>query len=473
MSFSVGSKFFVGINLGWFEDKYGYDLGRSEFSSVPLWTYPPTAPITMNLGVPNIPQDKPYLSQHPEAIENYFSKVNGVDIVRLWLFEQLEGLVFTKDGNNNLSGVDPEFINNLLAVLDSANNHNIKLYLALFNSWDTKDDQPSGLDPSRIPKYQELFSARKQIILKIMQDPSDFCNNVIVPLANAIKDKPALFAIDIMNEPEGITEANMITLQQLKIFVEKVVQTISPYGIKVSVGCLRKNISMSFSSFVDFADFHAYNNPNVPPPNSPVTLGAQSRIGTYSPSDFTSKACILGECGYHPSSSPYDINQETATLQDFLQSANSSGYAGALAWRYQDYKNPDAVLQTVLNFANTGPTIQDTGSTNSANTGTNSNTGTTNPTTKKGCFIATAALDSEIHPHVQFLREYRDKVLLKSSHKKQFEKILDWYYNYSPPVAEAMNKDKNLKRVMKYMIVYPIVLSLKILVKLLGNELKD
>jgi len=469
MSFNIGSKFFVGINLGWFEDKYGYDLGRSEFSDGPLWAYPPTAPITTNLAVPNIPQGLPYLSQHPEAIENYFAKVQGVNIVRLWLFEQLEGLVFTKDGNNSLSGISPEFINNLVAVLDTANNHNIKVYLALFDSWNTKESQPSGLDPSRISKYQELFSTRKQIILKIMQDPTDFCNNVLVPLANAIKDKPALFAIDIMNEPESITEANMITVQQLKIFVEKISQTLDPTGINVSVGCMRKNISMSFSSFVDFADFHAYNNPNVPPPNSPATSGAQSRIGTYSSSDFSSKACILGECGYHPSSSPYDTTQETATLQDFLQSANSSGYAGALAWRYQDYKNPDGVLQTVLSFANTGPTIQDTGTVNT----TNSNIGTTNPTNKKGCFIATAALDSEIHPHVQFLREYRDKVLLKSSHRKQFEKMLDWYYSCSPPVAEAMNRDKNLKRVIKYMIVYPIVLSLKILVKLLGNELKD
>ncbi|MHB8602951.1 MAG: CFI-box-CTERM domain-containing protein [Nitrosotalea sp.] len=467
MSFSVGSKFFVGINLGWFEDKYGYDLGRSEFSSIPLWTYPPTAPITMNLGVPNIPQELPYLSQHPDTIENYFSKVKGVDIVRLWLFEQLEGLVFTKDGNNNLSGIDPEFINNLLAVLDSANKHNIKLYLALFNSWDTNSSQPSGLDPSRIPKYQELFSARKQIILKIMQDPSDFCNNVLVPLANAIKDKPAVFAIDIMNEPESITEANMISLQQLKIFVEKVAQTINPYGIKVSVGCLRKNISMSFSSIMDFSDFHVYNNPAIA--NSPANLDP------YNLSDFSGKPCILGECGYHPSSSPYDASQETIILQDLLQSANSLGHAGALAWRYQDYKNPDAVLQTVLNFANTRPTIQaSTGTVDHTSTGTtnSTDTGSTNQTNKKGCFIATAALDSEIHPHVQFLREYRDKVLLKSSHKKQFEKILDWYYSCSPPVAETMNRDKNLKRVMKYMIVYPIVLSLKILVRLLGNELK-
>ncbi len=96
VSFTVGSKFFVGINLGWFEQAYSYDMGYSEFDDFPLWTYPPTAPITLNLTVPNIPPHPPFLSQHPEAIEQYFSAVNGVDVVRLWLFEELEGLVFTK-----------------------------------------------------------------------------------------------------------------------------------------------------------------------------------------------------------------------------------------------------------------------------------------------------------------------------------------------------------------------------------------
>jgi hypothetical protein len=463
VSFSIGSRFFVGINLGWFEDKYGNDLGHSEFSNAPLWTYPPTAPITANLAVPNIPQEKPYLSLHPEAIDKYFGKVSGVDIVRLWLFEQLEGLVFTKDGNNNLSSIDPEFITNLLAVLDSAKNHNIKVYLALFNSWDIINSQQSGIDPSRVAKYQELFQARRQIILNIIQNPTDFCNKIIVPLVTAIKDKSAVFAIDIMNEPEGITEANLIPFQQMTSFVESVAQATSPFGIKVSVGCLRKRISMPLAlTTIDFADFHSYNNPAIP--------NSQAQLDPYSASDYTSKSCIIGECGYHPSSSPYDITQETVILQNCLQSANNLGYTGALAWRYQDYKNPDGVLQTVLNFANTRPTIQ-------SSTGTaNPSTGSTNPsstgTTKKGCFIATAALDSEIHPHVQFLREYRDKVLLKSSHKKQFKSILDWYYKFSPPVAEAMNRDKNLKQVIKYMVVYPIVISLKILVKLVGNELK-
>ncbi|MGI0007840.1 MAG: CFI-box-CTERM domain-containing protein [Nitrosotalea sp.] len=446
MSFPAGSKFFVGINLGWFEQAYSYDMGYSEFDDFPLWTYPPTAPITLNLAVPNIPPHPPFLSQHPEAIEQYFSKINGVDIVRLWLFEELEGLVFTKDGNNNLSGLDPVFINNLLAVLDSANNHNVKVYLTLFNSWDTHNSPPPGLDPSRIGKYQELFSTRKQIILKIIQNPTDFCNKIITPLVNAIKNKPAVFAIDIMNEPESTTESNMITPPQLKNFVESVATTINPSGIKVSVGCMRKNIATSFSSItLDFSDIHAYNNPAIP--------NSQAQLDSCNLSDFSGKSCILGECGYALDSSPYDINQEVTVLQNFLQTANDKGYAGAIAWRYTDYKNPGGVLQTILNFVNTKPIIQ--------------------AKKNQGCFIATAAMDSEIHPHVQFLREYRDNILLRSTHKEQFEKLLDRYYKFSPPIAEAMNKDKNLKRVVKYMVVYPIILSLKILLKLLGKELNN
>lgn len=449
MSFTVGGKFLVGINLGWYENNYGYDLGYSEFSNSWLWIYPYNAPIMQNLSVPNKPAGQPYLLQHPEAVEQYFTKVGGVDIVRLWLFEQLEGLVFETDGSNNISKIDQQFINNLVTILDSANNHNIKVYLTLLNSWDTLESAPSGIDPSRLGKFQELLSARKQIILKIIQNPSDFCSKVVGPLLQAIQNKPAIFAIDIINEPDGMIDASLITPQQLKDFVEAVTQAIKPYGIKVSVGCLRKSTATALSSTsIDFSDIHGYNDPS--------TLNNIAQLDPYNLSDFSGKSCILGECGYDVKTNPYDPNQETSMLQSFLQKSNALGYAGALGWRYQDYQkyqNQDKVLQTVLNFANTKPTIQ----------------GKKN----QGCFIATAAMGSELHPQVQFLREYRDNVLLKSSHKQQFEKVLDWYYKFSPPIAEAMNNDKNLKRAIKYMIIYPIVFSLKILVKLLGSQLKN
>lgn len=444
MSSAVGGKFLVGINQGWFEDKYGADLGVSEFNDSPLWGNP-NIPITIDLSKPNIPQTPPYLSQNPAAIDQYFSKISGINVVRLWLFEQLEGIIFSKDGNNNLIGLDRTFTDNLLKVLDSANNYNIKVYLTLFNSWDTNPNPSSTLPQSRLADYQKLFLARKQIIVNIFQNPLDFCNNVLVLLLDAIKNHPAVYAIDLINEPESMTESSMISLQQLRSFVEYATQKIKPSGIKVSVGCMRKSMAVSLSSTsVDFSDFHIYNNKSS---TTPIPLDP------YSSSDFSGKYCIIGECGYHPETSPYVPNQEVSILKGFLYDASKLGYGGALAWRFQDYQNPDGIIQAVKNLANTNPIVQ--------------------PEKKKGCFIATAAMNSEIHPHVQFLREFRDSVLLKSSNKEQFEKILEFYYKVSPPIAEAMNNDRHLKRAIKYMIVYPIVGSLKILVRLLGNELKD
>jgi len=74
------------------------------------------------------------------------------------------------------------------------------------------------------------------------------------------------------------------------------------------------------------------------------------------------------------------------------------------------------------------------------------------------CFIATAAYGSELEPPVQFLREFRDEVVLKSKFKKIFEFILNIYYKCSPPIANQMRKNKPFKMIMKYSIVLPFVI---------------
>jgi len=75
----------------------------------------------------------------------------------------------------------------------------------------------------------------------------------------------------------------------------------------------------------------------------------------------------------------------------------------------------------------------------------------------KICFIATAAYGSELEPPVQFLREFRDEVVLKSRFRKAFEKILDAYYVISPSIAEAMIRSRSLKYLLKYSVVWPFV----------------
>lgn len=74
-----------------------------------------------------------------------------------------------------------------------------------------------------------------------------------------------------------------------------------------------------------------------------------------------------------------------------------------------------------------------------------------------GCFIATAAYGSDLAPPVQFLREFRDDVVLQSRFRKSFEQILDVYYRFSPPIAYLMHRNKLFKHIIKYTIVYPSI----------------
>lgn len=79
------------------------------------------------------------------------------------------------------------------------------------------------------------------------------------------------------------------------------------------------------------------------------------------------------------------------------------------------------------------------------------------PSTEGGCFIATAAYGSELAPPVQFLRDFRDTVVLKSKFRTIFERILSVYYKFSPPVAGLMRRNRSFKYAMKYGVVWPFV----------------
>lgn len=81
-----------------------------------------------------------------------------------------------------------------------------------------------------------------------------------------------------------------------------------------------------------------------------------------------------------------------------------------------------------------------------------------------GCFIATAAFGSELDPHVQFLRNFRDNVVLQSWLKLQFQKFENLYYQFSPPIAKQMEQHVLFRNLVKFSIVYPFVVSAKVLV---------
>ncbi len=80
------------------------------------------------------------------------------------------------------------------------------------------------------------------------------------------------------------------------------------------------------------------------------------------------------------------------------------------------------------------------------------------------CFIATAAYGSYLNPHVEVLRNFRDRYLLTNALGREF---VSFYYFVSPPLAGYISRHEYLKTLTRWMlspvvliVQYPILLFL-------------
>jgi hypothetical protein len=80
-----------------------------------------------------------------------------------------------------------------------------------------------------------------------------------------------------------------------------------------------------------------------------------------------------------------------------------------------------------------------------------------------GCLIATATFGSELAPQVQQLRELRDNTILKTSSGMAFMTTFNqFYYSFSPTIADLEREHPILKEVMKITLT-PMLSSLSLL----------
>lgn len=76
----------------------------------------------------------------------------------------------------------------------------------------------------------------------------------------------------------------------------------------------------------------------------------------------------------------------------------------------------------------------------------------------KKCFIATAAFGSEMDPHVDELRQFRNQFLLPHGWGRAFTKF---YYKFSPPIADVIKKSDGL-RFLTRLVLWPVVFAVEL-----------
>ncbi|UCH82014.1 MAG: S8 family serine peptidase, partial [Nitrospiraceae bacterium] len=82
----------------------------------------------------------------------------------------------------------------------------------------------------------------------------------------------------------------------------------------------------------------------------------------------------------------------------------------------------------------------------------------------KGCFIATAAYGSVMHPYVKELQRFRDIFLLTNAPGKA---LVQFYYTYSPPLADYI-RDREDLRLLTRIILAPLIILIVYPYKILG-----
>jgi streptogramin lyase len=73
------------------------------------------------------------------------------------------------------------------------------------------------------------------------------------------------------------------------------------------------------------------------------------------------------------------------------------------------------------------------------------------------CLIATATYGSELSDEVQFLRNFRDKSIMKTNAGSDFMIVFNaWYYSFSPTVAQFIRENSAARTVTKFTL-YPLM----------------
>jgi len=251
------SKFIVGINLPCIDNQYDHDIGSNEVRGIEYGDQPLQS---------TFKDTKKHFEKYLETISSL-----GVKVVRLWLFERFEGLQFNSDGS--VFGISKDMVYNLKDACKIAQKYNVKFYFCLMDTWgvlaDDLKNSPKG-DP-RV-KYAAILNG----LITTPSKRKSFLNLVANLLVKDDDIKNSVWAVDVLNEPDGIERTQTmessiqgkidtgITWDHLYDYINDACDTIkNNAGHKVSCG-IRSEYLQQFvphiKDKVDFFDIHLANS---------------------------------------------------------------------------------------------------------------------------------------------------------------------------------------------------------------------
>ena len=320
-----------GVNVGWMFGRYGTDIGYDPLKG---------------------PHTAGYNSIQASNWLTDLKRMN-INVVRLWMFEGLEGLEF--DNSGCVSKLQPIFLQNMNDLMTRANalGLSFELVLTTHNAHlEFGKKLPTG---AVVKNYVKDATARQKFIV-----------NAVAPLAQAFKNNAALFSIDLMNESDLGVLNGVCTQAELRTFVAQTTTAIHGASPAIQVTCssawYKYTSAAEHGSWygglgLDYYECHNYSStPNLP--TVPSWLDKPLLLGEYGPS-LPASAGYTGRLWT-------EAEQNSATTA-YLNQARTRGWAGTLAWiYYHSPGNGESLVRTpgaVQDWESAAVTIRDFGAT--------------------------------------------------------------------------------------------------------------
>jgi hypothetical protein len=262
---------------------------------------------------------------------NYFSslfrksKASGADVIKLWLFQGLQGI--SVDETTALSEeLSPELLQNLKSVLYLANFYKLKVYIGLLNG---NDAFRVHAEPVLLRNFFINLFSKKTGGLENYQE------RILRPLFLYLNDFNAkhpetIYAIDLFTEIEGATHYGYFkdpwsdSREWIKNLA-KFTKSLSPeLKFTISAGWDKPTLELLSGYYsgldLDFYDIHSYSDQG----NIRFLNFICNKVM------HDNKPVILGEFGQR--SSVRDDQLQLESTVGFVSSAKNSCFSAAFAW---------------------------------------------------------------------------------------------------------------------------------------------